>query len=434
MTLSPGLRSILQNFGFLLGSQILTTAIGGAYAVLLARLLGPELYGTLTYGYSWYLTFITLTYLGLDMVLAREVGRQPAAGPSLAGSTLALRAAAATLVAILSAVAACLFEPDPTARFLLLILSVALLGRALWLWCGSAFVAFEVTRRQLPIDLVFRPLELLVVMLALWFLTPRNILAIAVIHTVLWWAQAAVGFVIVAGKVTRIDFSGISAKTLRLIGAGIPGALYTMTVIWFLQAPIVLFRQIAGTGDMLGHFALAMQMMGYLLTVPYLVGSVAMPVLSRSVARDDGKTRHAAKAMLVAIPATGLGLGLLGTWLAPPLIAVAFGADYLPAGQMLGEAIWLLTPISLAVGLQQILFSRRAGLGIASASAVLGVVAMALLYEPLTQTLSYHGALLAIAIGMVVWVGGLVVALFLSGILAKPAADPLLRAAEGRVP
>ncbi|QEX15791.1 hypothetical protein FRZ44_10780 [Hypericibacter terrae] len=434
MRISPGLSSILRNFGFLLGSQMLTTLIGCGYAILLARLLGPDLYGTLTYGYSWYLTFITLTYLGLDMVLAREVGRDPARAPSLAGSTLALRAAIATLVAILSAVAGCVFEPNQTARPLILVLSGALLGRAIWLWCSSAFVAFEVTRRQLPIDLFFRPLEFVIVMLTLWFLAPQNILAIGIIHATLWWMQAAVGVFIVARKVTRIDFTGLSAKALRLIGTGVPGAIYTMTVTWFLQAPIVLFRQIAGVGDTLGHFALSMQITGYLLTIPYLVGSVALPVLSRSAVRDDGKTRSAARAMLVAIPAVGAALSLLGTWLAPSLTSLVFGLEYLQAGRILGEAIWLLIPISLAIGLQQVLFSCRANLGLASIFSIVGIVAMVALYAPLARAFSYHGALLATGIGMSIWAGGIALALVTAGILSRPPRDSLAGVAQGNLP
>jgi O-antigen/teichoic acid export membrane protein len=434
MTITPGLRSILGNFSFLFGSQLLTTLIGAAYAVLLARLLGPELYGTLTYGYSWYLTFITLTYLGLDMVLAREVGRDPGQAPCLAGSTLALRAAAATCVAILSAVAGYVFEPDQTARPVLLILSMALLGRAIWLWCSSVFVAFEVTRRQLPIDLFFRPFELVIVIPTLWFLAPRSILAIAVIHTVLWWLQAAVGIFIVCRRVTRVDFTGLSGKALQLIGAGIPGAIYTLTVIWFLQAPIVLFRQIAGVGDTLGHFALSMQITGYLLTIPYLVGSVALPVLSRSAVRDDGKTRSAARAMLVAIPAVGAALSLLGTWLAPSLTSLVFGLEYLQAGRILGEAIWLLIPISLAIGLQQVLFSCRANLGLASIFSIVGIVAMVALYAPLTRAFSYHGALLATGIGMSIWAGGIALALVTAGILSRPPRDSLAGVAQGNLP
>lgn len=433
MTLPPGIRSVLRNFIFLFGSQMLATLIGGAYAVFLARLLGPELYGTLTYGFSWYLTLITLTSLGLDVVLGREVGRDRATAPALAGSTLALRAIAAAVIALLSAGIALAVEPDPAARQLLLVLSVALLGRAIWLWCGSVFVAFENTRQLLAIDIAFRPMELGVTILILSFFAPKSILAIGIVHATLWWLQASFGIVIILKRLTRVHFHDFAGHAWRLVREGVPGVVYMLAVAWFLQSPIVLFRQVAGVGDALGHFGLAIQMTGYLLTIPYLVGSVALPVLSRSASRDDGKTRAAAIAMLVTIPVVGVVLGVLGLWLAPPLTAFIFGADYLQAGHILGEAIWLLTPISLAIGLQQILFSRRLRLKMASLSAILGVVSMAALYAPLTRALSYHGALLATGIGMSLWAGGLVMALVLAGMLAKPVPDAA-RAVQGRVP
>jgi len=433
MTIPPGIRSVLRNFSFLFGSQILATLVGGAYAVLLARLLGPGLYGTLTYGFSWYLTFITLTSLGLDVVLGREVGRDRSTAPVLAGSTLALRAIATIAIAFLSAGVALVMEPDPTARPLLLVLSVALLGRAVWLWCGSVFVAFENTRRQLAIDIAFRPTELCVTILILSFLAPQSILAVGIVHATLWWLQAAFGIAVILKRLTRVDFRGFALRAWSLLKEGIPGVVYTIAVTWFLQSPIVLFRQVAGMGDALGHFALAIQMTGYFLTVPYLVGSVALPVLSRSAARDDGKTRAAAIAMLVTIPAVGILLGLFGIWLAPPLIALVFGADYLQAGRILGEAVWLLTPISLAIGLQQILFSRRLMLRAASLSALLGIASMAALFAPLTRALSYHGALLATGIGMSLWAGGLVMALISAGVLAKPA-TAMRNAVPGRIP
>ena len=419
-TMMPhGVRSVLRNFSYLFGSQALTTIVGACYAVFLARFLGPQLYGTLNYGYAWYLTFIAFTYLGLDVVLGREVGREPKSGPFLAGATLVLRAVAAAVVAVLSAVIACAAEPDAQARTLLYVLSAALFGRAVWLWCGSVFVAYEDTRHQFLIDVAFRPLELATAVLVLLFVAPKSIIAVGVVHAALWWLQAAVGLATILEQITAIEIRGLGRHAQRLIVEGLPGALYTLAVIWFLQAPTVWFRHLVGTGDALGYFALAIQIVGYLLIVPYLVGSVALPVLSRSAAREDGKTRIAAFATLIGVPAASAVLGVLALWLAAPVTALVFGARYLEAGRILAEAIWLLLPLSLAIGLQQIAFSHRGNLRLASLSTILGILAMAALYAPLTQAMSYHGALLATGIGMSIWAGGLVLTLAKAGILAK---------------
>ena len=180
----------------------------------------------------------------------------------------------------------------------------------------------------------------------------------------------------------------------------------------------MLFRYLVGTGEALGHFALAIQIVGYLVILPYLIGSVALPVLARSAARADGKTRLAARATLIGVPAAGSLLGVLGLWLAPTMTVLIFGERYLETGRILAEAVWLLLPMGVAIGLQQIVFSHRCDPWITSLSSVLGIGTMAALYGPLTDAFSYHGALLATGIGAAIWAAGPVIALVKTGILS----------------
>ena len=58
-----GVSSIAKNTFYLLGGRWLTTLIQGAYAIVLARMLGPELYGLYNYGLSWYMAFILFASL-----------------------------------------------------------------------------------------------------------------------------------------------------------------------------------------------------------------------------------------------------------------------------------------------------------------------------------------------------------------------------------
>ncbi|MEX0809111.1 MAG: oligosaccharide flippase family protein [Dongiaceae bacterium] len=414
----PSIRSVVRNSAYLVSSHGITTLLHLFYIVILARLLEPDLYGLLNYGVSWYLTFIALTYLGLDVVLSREIGRARDNAPALVGSTLALRGAAALFVSFLSVSIALVAEPDSGALGLILVLSIALFSRAIWLWCGSVFTAFENTRYILFLELGFRPIEILSVFIVLSFIAPKSVIAIACVHAALWTLQSAIAVVIITKRFTTLDFTQLARQSKRLLVEGIPGALYTLTVIWFMQSPTVLYRQIVGTGDSLGHFALALQIVGYLNIIPYLIGSVSLPVLSRSATRNDGNTRRAAIAVLTAIPLMGIALGLLGLWLAPPLTVMMFGEVYRPTGTILGEAVWLLMPISLAIGLQQVLFSVGRRQWPAAIGALTGIAAMAASYAPLTEAFAYRGALLAIGLGMTIWACGAIVALIRGGLLS----------------
>ena len=416
-----GVRSVVRNSGFLIGSTTLTTLLRGVYVIVLARLLGPDAYGTLNYGISWYLTFIALTYLGLDVVLGREVGRGHNMVPSLVGSTFVLRAGVAVVVCVLSTIIAIVAESNSVARELLVIFSIALIGRAIWLWCMSVFSAFEDTRHVFFIEFFFRPLEIVAVVFVLLLLPHKSIFAVGVIHAALWWFQGTIGVFTVLRYVTPMDLSANWSQAKQLLVAGVPGGLYTLAFSWFMQAPIVLYRQTFGTGEDLGYFSLSIQVIGYLVIIPYLAGSAALPVLSRSAARGDGKDRTVALAMLTLIPTIGVVLAAVGMWLAPLLTELIFGVNFGYAGIILSEAIWLLIPFSLVIGLQQIAFARGSHV-VVSLPGILGAVVMTGLFVPLAQALSYRGALLATGLGMTVWAGGVVIALIRRGFfkLGKP--------------
>ena len=70
-----GVVSIALNASYLLAGRWLTISVRFIYAIILTRYLGPELYGYLNYGISWYFAFFPVATVGLGIILIREVGR-----------------------------------------------------------------------------------------------------------------------------------------------------------------------------------------------------------------------------------------------------------------------------------------------------------------------------------------------------------------------
>ena len=110
--MAHGIRLFLRNSGYVVLGHATTTLFAFAYAVVLARVLGSEAYATLAFGLAWYLTFIALSYLGIDVILARGIGRERATAPRLSGSTLMLRLIAATVVAVVAVAIGVMVAPD----------------------------------------------------------------------------------------------------------------------------------------------------------------------------------------------------------------------------------------------------------------------------------------------------------------------------------
>lgn len=415
----PGLASVVRNSGWLLGSQIIAVVTRLLYVILLARWLAPNAYGLLNYGLAWYLAFIAFTYLGLDVVLSQRIGRTREGAGTLVRMTLALRLVAAMFACIAAAGGALLFEPDILTRKILLSFSTALVGRSIWVWCGSVATAFENTRPILVTDLIMRPLEVVLLILYLAILGP-NLVGIAAMHAALWTIQGILGVWIAMRMAGPFKFTGENISVRSLLKDGLPGASYALAVTFFLQAPIIVFRHTTGLTDTLGFFALALQMIGYLQVIPYIVSTAALPVLARSAARKDSKDRQVALAILALIPLVGAVLALAIGFIAEPMVNILFGPKYAPTAVMLGHAAWLLIPISLAISLQQFIFSKRLRSFGSWVSPLAGMAAGALLIPALSQLLGYVGVLLGTGIGMSIWAACAFGVLVASGFFRAP--------------
>ena len=101
-----------------------------------------------------------------------------------------------------------------------------------------------------------------------------------------------------------------------------------------------------------------------------------------------------------------------------------YGWVVVAAGGLLG-CVAIGAVFSLAVFLQQFAFSAHLSPLRASAPPIAGMVAMAVLFQPLAGTFGYSGAMLATAVGLSIWAVGLLLALYSSGFFASRAAKAL---------
>lgn len=397
-----GLVSIVRNFSHLLFGHVASVVLRFLYLLILVRWLSPADYGKFGYGMAWYLTLIVFTYLGQETVLSRGIGRGVQDVATLLNKTLVQRGIAICVIGFGSIAAATIGGFDADMLSVLAAFTLAMSGRSLWMWSVSCFIALERTRSPVAIDLAFRALEILCVLGLVSFYEP-SILGIAAIHGASWSVQGVVGVWRARKAMPRRIEAGVD-DSVNLLRDGTAGAAFAVGLTWFLQAPVLLFRHFGDPGPILGHFALAFQLVGHIQVISHLLGAAALPVLSRSAMRRDGKDRVLALAILAAIPVAGIMVVALGAVYGPAVITQLFGEEYGFTADILVPALWLLIPLGIAVLLQQFAFAATQQILLGTVAPLAGVVVMALLYGPLVASQSYKGAIWATGAGMAVWV------------------------------
>jgi O-antigen/teichoic acid export membrane protein len=318
-----GIASIAKNAVYLLGVNVLNRVVRFLYVIALARYLGPELYGLINYGISWYLTFLSLSCLGMAVILSREIGRDKSRGAWIGSLTLTLRSSAAIIAAIACAILGWLLESKPEVKTLLIVFSIGLVGRSLAKWAENVFTAYEVSKYAFRIQAIFRTFEVFVG--TAFLLAGGGAMAVVIVHAISWWLQGLCGLVLTRRKLVQLWFNWSWHGVRQLLVEGSALGLGGSMARWLQMGPLVLFRYVSPSENSLAQFALAMQALIILRSVPLAISMASLPILRTSVTRQDRKEILFAETMIRATFVFGGVVGLAGLMAGPWFVQVLFG-------------------------------------------------------------------------------------------------------------
>jgi O-antigen/teichoic acid export membrane protein len=418
-------RSVLSNSVQLINAQGITSLARLAYVVMLARILGPELYGLYSYGMSWYLVLLPGAALGMDLILGRHAGRYSEKNRAVLHHSLIVCTIAAGSLALLLGGGAWLMEGDPRVRLLAYLFSIALLARAIAVWSNFVFSAFEMARYVLRVSTIFRVGE---VLLGIAYVAPTfGLEGVVVLHALSWIAQAIAGVALVAVRVWAVQSSAGDSSYAMILREGVPLGAIGLLTGGLMSGPIVLFRYQASSDEILGQFALAMQVCLVLSVIPTALARSAMPVLSRTINSDERDATAIVSGILLWSSLFWGFASLVAAEFSPALFTFVFGQRYATTGSLFSIALLTLWPISLSVISVRVLAARQL-LSQQWQGPLVGAVVLLTGMPLLAKAYSAQGALVAAQLAL--WSQALILLFFaarqvridLAAILGKPLA------------
>jgi O-antigen/teichoic acid export membrane protein len=409
-----GVTSIAKNASYLVGTNLLNYAMRFLYVIALTYFLGPELYGLINYGISWYLAFLSFTGFGIAAILSREIGRDKSCGSWIASLTLTFRSVAVIIAALSCGTLGWLFENRIDVRILLVLFSIALVGRSLSIWTQNIFTAYEASQYTFRLQAIFRSFEVIVGIAVL--IIGYGATGVVIVHLLSWWLQGLSGLILVWRRIVAIRFNFSWQGLKYVLYQGIPLGLMVVMENWLLHGPLVLFRHFGVSDSSLGQLALSMQAFTIICSVPMAAGAASLPVLSRSVTRQDGKEILFTETIIRASFIFGAFAGITGIGAGPWLVNLIFGIRYLEAGYLLGISMWLLIPFSCAITISRV-YVVKGEFYLPMIFSGVGALIMTLIMPCLVAAWNASGALIATATGMVVWALGVIFLSARSGLL-----------------
>lgn len=393
-----GAQRAIENLAWLIGDRVIRLGLVFAVNVAIARHLGPDQFGVLSYVLAFASLCAAFSTLGLDAVLVRETIRQPnpeRAG-ALMGTAVVLRMISALVgYAAVSATGVLMHGTEaPTAALVALAASV-LLFQALdvgepWFqakvasrYAVAARVSALALGAAVKIYFVIEQLPVAYFVCAQVFETALGTLLLTAIYRNR------------AGARHRWAFDGLLAKSL--IREGLPLFLASLAVAAYMRLDVILLAALASEDDV-GYYSAAQRIVELWYFVPAAVSMSVFPSLVGVRSSDPPlffrRLSLLYRFMIFSSTAFALTIAILCRWLIPLL----YGDLYEPAVSVLIILAW--ASVAAAVGVASSQYLVIEGLiHVALARTLIGLSVAVLLLAVLVPPLKSVGAAIAALAG-----------------------------------
>ncbi|MBD2623344.1 flippase [Microcystis flos-aquae FACHB-1344] len=335
--LSPGLRKILGNVGWLFAERLLTMILAFFVGIWVIRYLGSENFGKLSYTTSFVALFSAIAQLGLNAIVIRNIVQEEKAAPEILGTAFVLKLIASLLTIIIIGMAIWTFETDPDVRWMTLIISFSLMF--------SAFDAIEFWFQSQVLSGVLAILRS--VQLIMSSLIKLSFIAFKLPLMAFVWLILAEQVVRVLGMLWvypkyhqsiwqwRVNWS----KGLEMLRDSWPLILSGVMITIYMKIDQVMLGNMANA-QAVGNYAAAVRFSEIWYFIPMAVCSSVFPAILRAKQRS-GEEYYARLQQLYDLMAwMALSIAIPMTFASVPLLTTLLGKEFAEAGTILAWHIW----------------------------------------------------------------------------------------------
>jgi PST family polysaccharide transporter len=335
--ISPGLRRILENASWLMVDRVVRLGMGLVVGVWVARYLGPAQFGSLNFAVAFIALFASVTTLGLENIVVREVLHNPNETPEILGTSLALRIGGGLLAVGLSIATLWVIQPqDKQALLLVVIYSLTLVFQAfdtidsyfqsqvrskITVWAkNGAFLVFAAVR-----------LSLIYSHAPLWAFAAAMTGEIA-----LGAAGLLAGYRLSVGRIFSWRIS--RKRALQLLRQSWPVIFSSMAIMVYMRVDMVMLEMMKGSFAV-GLYAAATRVSEVWYFIPMAVVSSVAPAIMRVKDNPELFYRRLQK-LFSLMTVLACSTGTIAALASHTIIHLLYSNSYNGAAPVLAVHVW----------------------------------------------------------------------------------------------
>jgi O-antigen/teichoic acid export membrane protein len=296
--------------------------------ILVARYLGPEQYGLMSYVISFVTLFSALASFGLDHIEVRELAGGNAPKEAVLGTAFRLRLGFALITMGLIGLAAHALEADADAKMMILMYSFSIFLNSFSV-IRNYFTAIVKNKYVVKTEIGRVVIGALIKVAFLLVRAPLHWFVVAVTFDFFLLASGYVyAYCAQIGSVREWRFDREIAR--YLIRQSFPLLLSGAVVLVYQRIDQIMLRNMLSNAAA-GYFSTADKFAILIGIIPAVITQTMSPLLVKARAGNPELYRLRSRQFVGTVLWLTIGLAVGGSVLSYPLIALTFGQQYLPA-------------------------------------------------------------------------------------------------------
>ena len=351
-----GFRKYFANTSWLLGERALRIAVSLFVGIYVARYLGPERFGLLSYALSFVGIFVALATLGLDEVVVRELIKTPEQREKILGTSFLLKLVGTLLMWAAILVAIPLTENDLQTNILIIIIAF-----------GTVFLAFNV------IDLNFQAKvkSKYVVHAQFVQLIISSIVKIILVVNeapLIWFASVySLDVIVLAmGLVFAYLYNGDNIFSWKwsfetskyLLHDSWPLILAGVVISVYMKIDQVMIKEMLGAKEV-GLYAAAVKLSEAWYFIPMAIASSLFPAIINAKVYQKEVYYQRLQKLYDLMVWIAIAIALPTTFLSTLVVEFLYGKEYLGSSSVLIIHIWTAVFVFLGVASSKYLLAEN---------------------------------------------------------------------------
>lgn len=346
----PELQKALTNTGWLFGDQILRMGVGLLVGVWIARYLGPEQFGLLSYAIAFVSLFGAIASLGLNGIIVRDLVKEPDDANTMLGTAFVLQFIGGFLAFGLAIVVIGFARPDDSsAKLMIAVLGFVMVFKSTEVvkyWFESQVQSKYTIWIENGVFLLFAIVKVALI------LGQASLMAFV-------WAAFVEGVLVAAGLLGIYAWRGGYLSNWRphynraktLLKDSWPLILSGMAIMVYMRIDQIMLGQMLGD-EAVGIYSAAVRISEVWYFIPTAIVASVFPSIIEARKQSESLYYQQLQKLYDLMVLLALAVAVPMTFLSDWIIELLFGGAYGQAGNVLAIHIWsgLFVFLSVASG------------------------------------------------------------------------------------